>query len=131
MRHRVSGYKLGRKTGSRKALYRILVSECIKRGKIITTLSKAKAVQPKIEKLITLGRKGTPNDRKKAYSFVNNSEITNELFNVIGKKFEMRNSGFTRITKLGIRKGDSSHMVELSILDDSSIESEENESTDE
>ena len=131
MRHRVSGYKLGRKTGSRKALYRILVNECIKRGKIRTTMAKAKAVQPKLEKLITLGRKGSQNDRKKAYSFVNNVEITDELFNVIGKKFEKRDSGFTRITKLGIRKGDSSHMVELSILDDSSVEIKDDESEDE
>jgi len=131
MRHRVSGYKLGRKTGSRKALYRILVNECIKRGKIRTTMAKAKAVQPKIEKLITLGRKGSQNDRKKAYSFVNNIETTNELFNIIGKKFEQRDSGFTRITKLGVRKGDSSHMVELSILDDISVESQEDESVDE
>ena len=131
MRHRVSGYKLGRKTGSRKALYRILVNECIKRGKIRTTMAKAKAVQPKIEKLITLGRKGSQNDRKKAYSFVNNIETTNELFNIIGKKFEQRDSGFTRITKLGVRKGDSSHMVELSILDDISVESQEDESADE
>ena len=131
MRHRVSGYKLGRKTGSRKALYRILVNECIKRGKIRTTMAKAKAVQPKIEKLITLGRKGSQNDRKKAYSFVNSIETTNELFNIIGKKFEQRDSGFTRITKLGVRKGDSSHMVELSILDDISVESQEDESADE
>ena len=131
MRHRVSGYKLGRKTGSRKALYRILVNECIKRGKIRTTMAKAKAVQPKIEKLITSGRKGSQYDRKKAYSFVNNVEITDELFNVIGKKFEKRDSGFTRITKLGIRKGDSSHMVELSILDDSSVEIKDDESEDE
>ena len=131
MRHRVSGYKLGRKTGSRKALYRILVNECIKRGKIRTTMAKAKAVQPKIEKLITLGRKGSQNDRKKAYSFVNNIEITNELFNIIGKKFEQRDSGFTRITKLGVRKGDSSHMVELSILDYIAVESQEDESADE
>ena len=131
MRHRVSGYKLGRKTGSRKALYRILVNECIKRGKIRTTMAKAKAVQPKIEKLITLGRKGSQNDRKKAYSFVNNIEITNELFNIIGKKFEQRDSGFTRITKLGVRKGDSSHMVELSILDDNLVVSQNDESADE
>lgn len=129
MRHRVSGYKLGRKTGSRKALFRILVNECIKRGKIRTTMSKAKAVQPKLEKLITLGRKGSANDRKKVYSFVNNTEITNELFDVISKKFELRDSGFTRITKLGYRKGDSSHMVELAILDD--LVSESNEDNDE
>ena len=70
MRHKVSGYKLGRKTGSRKALYRILLNECIKRGKIRTTMSKAKAVQPKLEKLITLGRKGSINDKRKAYSIV-------------------------------------------------------------
>mgnify|MGYP001172078159 FL=1 len=131
MRHRVSGYKLGRKTGSRKALYRILVNECIKRGKIRTTMSKAKAVQPKIEKLITLGRKGTANDRKKVYSFVNNTEITNELFDVISKRFEQRDSGYTRIIKLGTRKGDSSHMVELSILEDLVSESQDNEGEDE
>ena len=106
MRHRVSGYKLGRKTGSRKALYRILLNECIKRGKIRTTMSKAKAVQPKLEKLITLGRKGSVNDKRKAYSIVNNTEITNELFNVVSKRFETRDSGFTRITKLGLRDND-------------------------
>ena len=87
--------------------------------------------KPKIEKLITLSRKGSQNDRKKAYSFVNNTEVTNELFNVIGKKFEQRDSGFTRITKLGIRKGDSSHMVELSILDDNLVVSQNDESVDE
>ena len=127
MRHRVSGYKLGRKTGSRKALFRILVNECIKRGKIRTTMPKAKAVQPKLEKLITLGRKGSLNDKKKVYSFVNNTEIANELFDVISKRFEQRDSGFTRITKLGYRKGDSSHMVELSILDDIASEPIENQ----
>ena len=127
MRHRVSGYKLGRKTGSRKALYRILLNECIKRGKIRTTMPKAKAVQPKLEKLITLGRKGTENDRRKAYSIVNNAEVTKELFDVISKKFEQRDSGFTRITKLGNRKGDSSPIVELAILDDIALENDENE----
>ena len=55
----------------------------------------------------------------------NNIEITDELFNVIGKKFEQRDSDFTRITKLGIRKGDSSHMVELAILDDNSVKPQE------
>lgn len=130
MRHRVSGYKLGRKTGSRKALFRNLVIECLKRGKIRTTYAKAKAVQPKVEKIITLGRKGTFNDRRKAYSYLNDTEILNDLFSVIGKKFELRNSGFTRITKLGIRKGDSSHLVELSILDDLNL-TDQSETDDE
>ena len=125
MRHRVSGYKLSRKTGSRKALYRNLVAEFIKRGKIRTTYAKAKAVQPKVEKIITLGRKGTLNDRRKAYAFLNDDVILDELFSVISKKFEQRSSGFTRITKLGYRKGDATHLVELSILDDLNLQSEE------
>ena len=125
MRHRVSGYKLSRKTGSRKALYRNLVAECIKRGKIRTTYAKAKAVQPKVEKIITLGRKGTLNDRRKAYAFLNDDVILDELFSVISKKFEQRSSGFTRITKLGNRKGDATHLVELSILDDLNLQSED------
>ena len=131
MRHLVSGYKLGRKTGSRKALFRNLVAECIKRGKIRTTYAKAKAIQPKVEKIITLGRKGTLNDRRKAYSYLNNNAILDELFLVISKKFEQRSSGFTRITKLGYRKGDSTHLVELSILDDLSLKSEQTEESDE
>ena len=90
-------------------------------------MPKAKAVQPKLEKLITLGRKGTDNDRRKAYSIVNNAEVTKELFDVISKKFEQRDSGFTRITKLGNRKGDSSPIVELAILDDIALENDENE----
>tara|TARA_B100001029_G_scaffold178268_1_gene184660 strand:+ start:10566 stop:10964 length:399 start_codon:yes stop_codon:yes gene_type:complete len=125
VRHRVSGYKLSRKTGSRKALYRNLVAECIKRGKIRTTYAKAKAIQPKLEKIITLGRKGTLNDRRKAYAFLNDDMVLDELFSVISKKFEQRSSGFTRITKLGYRKGDSTHLVELSILDDLNLQSEE------
>ena len=131
MRHRVSGYKLGRKTGSRKALFRNLVAECIKRGKIRTTYAKAKAIQPKVEKIITLGRKGTLNDRRKAYSYLNDNVILDELFSVISKKFEQRSSGFTRITKLGYRKGDSTHLVELSILDDLVLQSEQTEESDE
>ncbi len=131
MRHRVSGYKLGRKTGSRKALFRNLVAECIKRGKIRTTYAKAKAIQPKVEKIITLGRKGTLNDRRKAYSYLNDNAILDELFSVISKKFEQRSSGFTRITKLGYRKGDSTHLVELSILDDLVLQSEQTEESDE
>lgn len=131
MRHRVSGYKLGRKTGSRKALFRNLVAECIKRGKIVTTYAKAKAVQPKVEKIITLGRKGTFNDRRKAYSYINDNAILDELFSVISKKFEQRSSGFTRITKLGYRKGDSTHLVELSILGDLDLQTELAEESDE
>jgi len=131
LRHRVSGYKLGRKTGSRKALFRNLVAECIKRGKIRTTYAKAKAIQPKVEKIITLGRKGTLNDRRKAYSYLNDNAILDELFSVISKKFEQRSSGFTRITKLGYRKGDSTHLVELSILDDLVLQSEQTEESDE
>tara|TARA_B100001996_G_C18362104_1_gene478227 strand:+ start:16 stop:411 length:396 start_codon:yes stop_codon:yes gene_type:complete len=131
LRHRVSGYKLGRKTGSRKALFRNLVAECIKRGKIRTTYAKAKAVQPKVEKIITLGRKGTINDRRKAYSYLNDNRILDELFSVISKKFEQRSSGFTRITKLGYRKGDATHLVELSILDDLNSQPEQIEESDE
>ncbi|MEC7880424.1 MAG: 50S ribosomal protein L17 [Chloroflexota bacterium] len=131
MRHRVSGYKLGRNTGSRKALFRNLVAECIKRGKIRTTYAKAKAIQPKVEKIITLGRKGTLNDRRKAYSYLNDNNVLDELFLVISKRFEQRSSGFTRITKLGYRKGDSTHLVELSILGDLDSQSEQPEGSDE
>ena len=79
----------------------------------------------KVEKIITLGRKGTLNDRRKAYAFLNDDVILDELFSVISKKFEQRSSGFTRITKLGYRKGDATHLVELSILDDLNLQSED------
>ena len=130
MRHRISGYKLGRTSASRKALYRNLVTECLKRGKVRTTFAKAKAVQPKIEKIITLGRKGTLNDRRKAAAYINETKVLEELFSVTAKKFDKRDSGYTRITKLGFRKGDSSHMVEISILDDL-VEVSEGEENDE
>ena len=131
MRHRVSGYKLGRKSGDRKALFRNLVTDCLKRGKIRTTRAKAKAIQPKLEKMITLGRKGTLNDRRIASSFIFDKDVVDSLFSVLGKRFENRNSGFTRITKLGYRKGDSSPIVELSILDDHKLEENESENNDE
>ena len=94
-------------------------------------MAKAKAVQPKVEKIITLGRKGTLNDRRKAYSYINDNAILDELFSVISKKFEQRSSGFTRITKLGYRKGDSTHLVELSILGDLDLQTELAEESDE
>ncbi|MEG3582155.1 MAG: 50S ribosomal protein L17 [Chloroflexota bacterium] len=132
MRHRISGYKLGRKSGSRKALFRNLVTECLKRGKVRTTYAKAKAVQPKLEKMISLSRKGTLSHRRRASEFITDNQVLDDLFSVISKKFETRSSGFTRIIKLGHRKGDSTLMVELSILQDmtSELTSEEQKQDD-
>ena len=82
-----------------------------------TTESKAKAIQPIVEKIISLGKKGTFQDKKTVSRFIIDSEIQEKIFGEISVNLKDRTSGFTRITKLGLRKGDTAPMVEISLVD--------------
>ncbi len=117
MRHRVSGFRLGRKSSSRKALYKMLITDFLRYGSIKTTEAKAKAIQPIVEKIISLGKKGTYQDKKTVSRFIIDSEIQEKIFGEISVNLKDRTSGFTRITKLGLRKGDTAPMVEISLVD--------------
>jgi len=117
VRHGRSGKKLGRDMAHRKALYANLAGAVIEHGRIKTTVTKAKAVRPIAEQLITLGRRGDIHARRQAVSFLRSKEIVHKLFSEIGPAFAERPGGYLRITRIGPRPGDSAEMAYLELVD--------------
>ena len=99
MRHRLSGYKLGRKPAHRKALLRNLVTSLFKHGRVVTTPAKAKAARPLAEKLITAAKTGTLAARRRALSTLFEKDVVRKLFDEIAPMYEDRPGGYTRILK--------------------------------
>lgn len=115
MRHKVAGYKLKRNIASRKSLFRGLVTSVIEHERVITTVPKAKAVRPLVEKMITLAKRDTLHTRRQAAAFLVTPEALKKLFDKLGTRFGQRNGGYTRLVRLGNRKGDGAEqaMIEL------------------
>ena len=118
MRHRKAGKKLSRQTSHRKALMRNLVTELLRHGKIRTTLAKAKAMRSPAEKMITLGKRGDLHARRQALSFIQSKEVVHELFDTIAARYAEREGGYTRILKLGPRKGDAAPMAIIELVEE-------------
>ena len=116
MRHRVAGYKLGRNTEHRRALLRNLVTSLILEERVETTLTKAKAIKPHVEKMITLGKRGDVHARRLAASYVMTRAAVDKLFDDIAPRFGDREGGYTRIFKGGFRKGDGGEIAYIEIL---------------
>jgi large subunit ribosomal protein L17 len=117
MRHRVAGKKLGRSTDHRKALFRNLVTQLLRHERIRTTEAKAKAIQPKAEHLITLAKRGDLHARRLAARDVQDQETLRKLFSELAERYGDRPGGYTRIYKLGPRKGDAAPVVLLSLVE--------------
>jgi large subunit ribosomal protein L17 len=117
MRHHRAGKKLGRDSAHRKALYANLAGALIEHGRIKTTESKAKAVKPFAEQMITLGRRGDLAARRQALAELRSQEVVHKLFADVGPRFAERPGGYSRIVKLGPRQGDSAEMVYLELVD--------------
>ena len=117
MRHHRSGKKLGRDSAHRKALYANLTASLIEHGRIRTTETKAKAVRPIAEKIVTLGREGTIHARRQVLAYIRSQEVTHKLFSEVAPRFKDRPGGYTRIVKLGPRQGDSAPMAYLEFVD--------------
>ena len=117
MRHRVAGYKLGRSTSHRKALLRSLVTSIIEQERIVTTVIKAKAVRPLIEKMITLAKRDNLHARRQAAAVLTTPDSVKKLFEKLGTRFGQRNGGYTRIVKLGWRKGDGAEQALIEFVD--------------
>lgn len=117
MRHLKAGRKLGRTSAHRKALFRNLVTALIVRERIQTTLAKAKELRSKAEKTITLGKKGTLHARRLAFRTVQEKEALQKLFGPIAERFAARNGGYTRIIKIGNRKGDDAPMAFIELVE--------------
>ena len=115
MRHKKSGYKLNRNIGARKALFKGLVTSIIEHERVVTTVPKAKAVRPLVEKMITLAKRDTLHTRRQAAAFLETPAALKKLFDKLGTRFGQRNGGYTRVVRLGNRKGDGAEqaMVEL------------------
>jgi large subunit ribosomal protein L17 len=119
MRHKVAGYKLGRSTAERNALRRSLVSELIRHGRIQTTEAKCKAIRNQAEKLVTIAKSGLVEDKARQVSArrmvaaqVDGGATTvRKLFTDIAPRYTQRKGGYTRISKLGPRKGDNAPMA--------------------
>jgi large subunit ribosomal protein L17 len=117
MRHQRSGKKLGRDSAHRKALYANLTASLIEHGRIKTTETKAKAVRPVAEKMITLGREGSIHARRQALAYLRTQEVVHKLFSEVAPRFRDRPGGYTRVVKLGPRQGDSAPMAYLEFVD--------------
>ena len=117
MRHQRSGKKLGRDSSHRKALYANLTASLIEHGRIRTTETKAKAVRPIAEKMITLGRDGSIHARRQALAYLRTQEVVHQLFSEVAPRFKDRPGGYTRVVKLGPRQGDAAPMAYLELVD--------------
>ena len=116
MRHRLSGRKLGRPTGHRMLMLRNMTTDLLRNESMKTTDSKAKEVRKMAEKVITLGKKGTLHHRRQASALLTDEYVVKKLFEELGDRYQDRNGGYTRITKLGPRKGDASEMAVLELV---------------
>ena len=116
MRHRKGGFKLQRDPSARRALLRGLATSVIERDRIVTTVTKAKAVRPWVEKMITLGKRDTLHSRRQAAAFLQTPEAVKKLFDTLAPRFSQQNGGYTRMTRLGPRKGDGAEEAVIEIL---------------
>ena len=116
MRHRNAGFKLGRNTSHRRAVLRNLFTSIVLLDRIETTITKCKASQPLVEKMITLGKRGTVHARRQALSYLMTPESVDRLFAVVAPRYADRNGGYTRITRVGPRKGDAAEMAYIELL---------------
>ncbi len=116
MRHRNAGYKLGRNTSHRRALLRNLVTAVLVEDRIETTITKAKAIRPLVERMITLGKRGDVHARRQAASFLMTPEAVTRLFATVAPRYSSRNGGYLRITRSGARKGDAAEMAFIELL---------------
>ncbi len=116
MRHKVAGYKLGRTTSHRRSLLRNMVTSLIMEERIETTVPKAKAVRPSVEKMITLGKKGDLAARRQAAAYLMTDEAVSKLFDTIAPRFGDRNGGYLRIVRTGWQKGDGAEKAFIELL---------------
>ena len=118
MRHRVDTFKIGRSGAHRRAMLANMVSSLFEHGRIETTIVKAKAAASFAERLITLGKKGEIHHRRLAFARLRNKEAVKTLFDEIASKYAGRQGGYTRIFKLGRRRGDAAEICILMLVEE-------------
>lgn len=108
--------KLGKPTDQRMAMLRAMVTYLLENGQIKTTLTRAKEVAPLAEKMITLGKKGDLAAYRQALSFITKEDVAHKLFNEISDKYTSRDGGYTRIVRMGPRRGDAAEMAMIELV---------------
>ena len=114
--------KLGRTTAHRKAMLRGMVTLLLENGQIETTLTRAKEVRSMAEKMITLGKKNTLASRRAALAYITKEDVVTKLFSVIAPGYAKRNGGYTRILKIGTRRGDAAEMAIVMLVEADAVE---------
>ena len=117
MRHRLSGRKLNRTSSHRKAMFANMAVALIKHEQIKTTLPKAKELRAVVDKLITLGKRGTLHARRQALAVLQDKDITGKLFDTLAARYAGRNGGYTRVLRAGHRYGDAAPMAYIELVD--------------
>ena len=108
--------KLGKTTAQRKAMLRQQVTDLLENGKMETTFYRAKEVQPVVEKMITLAKKGGLANYRRALAFITKEDVAKKLFDEIAPKYAERNGGYTRVTRTGARRGDAAEMAVIELV---------------
>jgi large subunit ribosomal protein L17 len=117
MRHLKAGRKFGRTSAHRKALFRNLAGALIQKERISTTLAKAKELRGKVEKTITLGKRGTLHARRQAFKLIPAKNAVQKVFSTLADRYASRPGGYTRIIRIGHRKGDDAPIVFIELVD--------------
>ena len=108
--------KLGKRTDQRKAMLRAMVTYLLENGQIKTTLARAKAVAPLTEKMITLSKKNDLAAYRQALAFITKEDVAHKLFTEMNQKYMSRDGGYTRIVRMGPRKGDAAEMAIIQLV---------------
>ena len=122
MRHRKTGRKLNRTPSHRKALLRNMATDLLEHEEMVTTLPKARELRPYAEKLITLGKKESLHARRRALALIRRKSIVAKLFDDLAPRYAKRSGGYTRIVKLGNRKGDAAPLAMIELVSEDSNE---------
>lgn len=118
MKHRKTVLKLNRTSSHRKAMFRNMVTSLFKHDRIKTTEAKAKGLRSIADKMVTLAKRGDLHARRQVLAVIREKDVAHTLFNEVSAKFSTRQGGYTRITKLGPRKGDVAPMVQIELVTD-------------
>ena len=108
--------KLGRTSDHRKAILRAMVTFLLENGKIETTVTRAKEVRAMAEKMITLGKAGDLHSKRQVFAYVTKEDVAKKLFDEIAPKYADRNGGYTKIVKIGPRRGDAAEMAIIELV---------------
>jgi large subunit ribosomal protein L17 len=117
MRHQIAGRKLSRPVGHRLALYRNLVADLFRHGKIVTTEAKAREIRGLAEKIVTLGKDNTLSSRRRALAYITDKDLVDKIFIEIAPRYAERPGGYTRLLKLGRRPGDGAPTAKIELVE--------------